>query len=44
MKIRKQGSWEKWKSSNAKHNLQILVINVAVILGVFIFAAFIQSF
>lgn len=44
MKIRKQGNWERWKSSSAKHNIQILAINIGVILSVFIFAAIIQSF
>ncbi|WBV60660.1 hypothetical protein PFY12_00745 [Chryseobacterium camelliae] len=42
MKVRKQGSWKEWKSSNNRHNLEILVINVAVILGVFVAAAIIQ--
>jgi len=42
MKIRKQMSWEQWKVSNTRHNLQILIINVAVIAGVFVFAAIIQ--
>jgi hypothetical protein len=42
MKIRKQGSWEQWKSYRTKHNLEILAINLAVIVGVFVFAALIQ--
>lgn len=42
MKIRKQGSWKQWKSSRTKHNLKILAINLAVIVGVFVFAAIIQ--
>jgi len=42
MKVRKQGSWKEWKSSNSRHNLEILVINVVVILGVFVVAAIIQ--
>ncbi|PJJ66647.1 hypothetical protein [Chryseobacterium geocarposphaerae] len=42
MKVRKQGSWKEWKSSSDRHNLEILVINVVVILGVFVVAAIIQ--
>jgi len=42
MKVRKQGSWKQWKSSNDRHNLEILVINAIVILGVFVGAAIIQ--
>jgi len=41
-KIMKSGNWETWKSSTSKHNLEILVINVVVIFGVFVFAAILQ--
>jgi len=41
-KIMKAGNWETWKSSNTKHNLEILLVNVAVIIGVFVFAALVQ--
>ncbi|WP_262920895.1 hypothetical protein [Epilithonimonas zeae] len=42
MKNRNQGNWEQWKASNSKHNLQILIVNLTVILSVFVFAAIIQ--
>lgn len=42
MKIRNRISWEEWKAFNSKHNLQILIVNLAVILSVFVFAAIIQ--
>lgn len=41
-KIMKSGNWQTWKNSNNKHNLKILIINVAVILSVFVFAAILQ--
>lgn len=41
-KIIKSGNWESWKRSKAKHDFEILIINVAVILSVFVFAAIIQ--
>jgi len=41
-KIIKAGNWASWKKSNAKHNLEILIINIAVLLSVFVFAAIIQ--
>ncbi|MFC7346068.1 hypothetical protein ACFQO9_04960 [Chryseobacterium zhengzhouense] len=41
-KIRKIGSWKEWKSIREKHNLEIITINIAVILGVFVAAAIIQ--
>jgi len=41
-KIVKSGNWETWKKSKTKHNLEILIINLAVILSVFVFAAIIQ--
>lgn len=41
-KIRKIGSWNTWKSIRTKHNLEILTINIAVIVGVFVAAAVIQ--
>jgi len=41
-KIRKNGSWQQWKSLREKHNLEVVSINIAVILGVFVAAAMIQ--
>lgn len=41
-KIRKIGSWKEWKSIRTKHNLEIITINIAVIVGVFVAAAIIQ--
>ncbi|MBV6878742.1 hypothetical protein NG800_008390 [Epilithonimonas ginsengisoli] len=41
-KIIKSGNWESWKRSKTKHDFEILIINVAVILSVFVFAAIIQ--
>lgn len=41
-KIRKAGSWKQWKSIREKHNLEMITINVAVIIGVFVVAAIIQ--
>ncbi|WP_154656847.1 hypothetical protein [Epilithonimonas tenax] len=38
----KAGNWETWKKSKTKQNIEILIINVAVILSVFVFAAIIQ--
>ncbi len=42
MKNKHQGDWELWKASNSRHQFQILAINIAVILGVFVVAAIIQ--
>lgn len=41
-KIIKLENWEAWKKSKSKQNIEILIINVAVILSVFVFAAIIQ--
>ncbi len=41
--MKKYNSWQHWERSSTRHNIQILVINVSVILGVFVFAAIIQS-
>ncbi|MFY1046043.1 hypothetical protein [Chryseobacterium sp. GP-SGM7] len=41
-KIRKIGSWKEWSAIREKHNLEIVTINIAVILGVFVAAAIIQ--
>lgn len=41
-KIRKIGSWKEWKSICGKHDLEVITINVAVILGVFVAAAILQ--
>ncbi|MCU7615022.1 hypothetical protein N0B16_11290 [Chryseobacterium sp. GMJ5] len=38
-KIRRQTDWKQWKTSNYKHNAEILITHIAVIIGVFIFAA-----
>ncbi|MCU7618623.1 hypothetical protein NZ698_15620 [Chryseobacterium sp. PBS4-4] len=39
-KIRKISDWKNWKTSTTKHNAEILITHVAVIVAVFIFAAF----
>lgn len=41
-KIRKIGDWKLLKSTHEKHNLEIITINIAVILGVFVAAAILQ--
>lgn len=41
-KIRKIGSWQEWKSICKKHDFEMITINVAVVLGVFVAAAIIQ--
>lgn len=41
--MKRYDHWKHWKTTSTKHNAQILVINITVILGVFIFAAIIQS-
>ncbi|MEY8759698.1 hypothetical protein [Chryseobacterium tongliaoense] len=38
-KIRKQFDWKQWKTLNSRHNIEIWVTHIAVIIGVFIFAA-----
>ncbi|MCS3531845.1 hypothetical protein [Chryseobacterium sp. JUb7] len=38
-KIRKISDWKTWKTSTNKHNIEILATHIAVIIGVFIFAA-----
>ncbi|WP_261511196.1 MULTISPECIES: hypothetical protein [Chryseobacterium] len=38
-KIRKQFDWKQWKESNSRHNIEILATHIALIIGVFIFAA-----
>ncbi|MDV7697205.1 hypothetical protein N6B72_09770 [Chryseobacterium soli] len=38
-KIRKEFDWKSWKTSNSRHNTEILATHIAVIIGVFIFAA-----
>ena len=35
-------SWKEWKSTRGKHDFEVITINVAVILGVFVAAAIIQ--
>lgn len=42
MKNRNQGDWELWKAFNSRHQFQILIVNIAVILSVFVVAAIIQ--
>lgn len=41
-KIRKIGSWQQWKSIRGKHNFEVVTINVAVIIGVFVAATILQ--
>lgn len=41
-KIRKIGDWKLLKSTREKHNLEVITINIAVILGVFVAAAILQ--
>jgi hypothetical protein len=41
-KIRKIGDWKLLKSTREKHNLEVITINIAVILGVFVAAAMLQ--
>ena len=41
-KIRKIGSWKEWKLIRGKHDFEMVTINIAVILGVFVAAAIIQ--
>ncbi|WP_262919063.1 hypothetical protein [Chryseobacterium daecheongense] len=38
-KIRKLSDWKSWKKSDSRHNTEILATHIAVIIGVFIFAA-----
>lgn len=38
-KIRKIGDWKTFMANRKKHDLEILTINIAVIVGVFVAAA-----
>ncbi|WP_262484495.1 hypothetical protein [Chryseobacterium sp. RU37D] len=38
-KIRKISDWKIHKTMTSRHNLEILAVHIAVIIGVFIFAA-----
>lgn len=38
-KIRRISDWKTWKSTTNRHNAELLVTHIAVIIGVFIFAA-----
>lgn len=38
-KIRKEFDWKQWKQSNSMHNMEILATHIAIIIGVFVFAA-----
>ncbi|ANF51621.1 hypothetical protein A0O34_14400 [Chryseobacterium glaciei] len=38
-KIRKEFDWKQWKQSNSRHNMEILATHIAIIIGVFVFAA-----
>lgn len=42
MKNRYNRDWELWKASNSRHQFQIFIVNIAVILSVFVVAAIIQ--
>ncbi|SHL23324.1 hypothetical protein [Chryseobacterium polytrichastri] len=39
-KIRKESDWKQWEKSNSRHNMEILATHIAIIIGVFVFAAF----
>ncbi|WP_294299068.1 hypothetical protein [uncultured Chryseobacterium sp.] len=39
-KIRKNSDWETFKTTTNRHHIEILATHIAVIVGVFIFAAF----
>ncbi|SMP34461.1 hypothetical protein [Chryseobacterium profundimaris] len=39
-KIRRISDWKTCKSTMKRHNIEILATHIAVIIGVFIFAAF----
>ncbi|MDQ1161104.1 hypothetical protein QE422_001472 [Chryseobacterium sp. SORGH_AS 447] len=38
-KIRKISDWKTFQTSTNKHNIEILATHIAVIIGVFVFAA-----
>ncbi|MFN1216332.1 hypothetical protein [Chryseobacterium kwangjuense] len=38
-KIRQISDWKSWKTTTSRHNTEILITHIAVIVGVFIFAA-----
>ncbi|WP_262484665.1 hypothetical protein [Chryseobacterium phocaeense] len=38
-KIRRISDWKSWKTTTSRHNTEILITHIAVIVGVFIFAA-----
>ncbi|WP_274608430.1 hypothetical protein [Chryseobacterium indologenes] len=38
-KIRKISDWKTWKTTTNRHNTEILLTHIAVIVSVFIFAA-----
>ncbi|WP_262495895.1 MULTISPECIES: hypothetical protein [Chryseobacterium] len=38
-KIRRISDWKTWKNTTNRHNAEILLTHIAVIVGVFIFAA-----
>ncbi|WP_262889259.1 hypothetical protein [Chryseobacterium antibioticum] len=38
-KIRKISDWKTWKTTTTRHNTEVLLTHIAVIIGVFIFAA-----
>ncbi|WP_262710328.1 MULTISPECIES: hypothetical protein [unclassified Chryseobacterium] len=38
-KIRRISDWKTWKTTTNRHNAEILFTHIAVIVGVFIFAA-----
>ncbi|WP_343686737.1 hypothetical protein [Chryseobacterium gleum] len=39
-KIRRTSDWKTWKTTTNRHNAEILLTHIAVIVGVFIFAAY----
>ena len=41
-KIRKIGDWKLLKSTREKHDFEVITINIAVILSVFVAATFLQ--
>ncbi|WP_260131437.1 hypothetical protein [Elizabethkingia anophelis] len=40
-KTRRKFDIEEWKSSNTRHNIEILAVHIAAIVGIFAFAPYI---
>jgi hypothetical protein len=41
-KIRKIGDWKLLKATREKHDFEVITVNIAIILGVFVAAAILQ--